>query len=222
MTFSSSYTTAHDLTLPAHRAIVLPVSSRPRHQVPFVARAGVATAATMALVLAAIRSANAGPPPDPPLALLGFVAVYGAPAMLGVVGLRRAAGSPFAAAALVAFGLAFTSFAGVTIPYLIPALLLGVAAARTGGWTIMRTFAVLAGTAMLVAAWFAVVTWREMSCYSTAQQSGCGQTMTTQGGLAALALTAAAIGLALATTRTSPRPIIPSDGAAAIPREPGE
>jgi hypothetical protein len=185
-----------------------------------VGRAGIATAATMVVVIAAIRSANAGPPPDPPLALLGFVAVYSAPALLGVVGLRRAAGSPFAAAALAAFGLAFTSFSAVTLPYLIPALLLGVAAARTGGWTIARTLATLAGTAMLVAAWFAVVTWREMTCFSTALGAGCGQTMTTQGGLGALALTAAAIGLALATTHTSPRPIIPSDGAAADPREP--
>jgi hypothetical protein len=175
----------------------------------------------MAVFIAAVRSANAGPPPDPPLALLGFVAVYGAPALLGIVGLRRDAGSPFAAAALAAFGLAFTSFTAVTLPYLVPALLLGVAAARTGGWTIARTLAALASTAMLVAAWFAVVTWREMTCFSTALRSGCGQTMTTQGGLVALALTAAAIGLVLATTRTSPRPIIGRDGAAANPREPG-
>ena len=174
MTLSSSYTAARDLTVPAGRAIVLPVSSR-HHAVPVVGRAGIATAATMVVVIAAIRSANAGPPPEPPLALLGFVAVYSAPALLGVVGLRRAAGPPFAAAALAAFGLAFTSFSAVTMPYLIPALLLGVAAARTGGWTIARTFAALASTAMLVAAWFAVVTWREMTCLSTALRSGCGQ-----------------------------------------------
>ncbi len=186
-----------------------------------MARAGVATAATMAVLIAAVRSANAGPPPDPPLALLGFVAVYGAPALLGVVGLRHAVGSPFAAASLVAFGLAFTSFSLVTMPYLIPALLLGAAAARTGHWTIIRTFAALASTAMLVAAWFALVTWHEVTCFSTARGgAGCGQTMTTQGGLGALALTAAAIGLALATTRATPRPIIGRDGAAADPREP--
>ena len=184
-------------------------------------RAGVATAATMAVLIAAVRSANAGPPPDPPLALLGFVAVYAAPALLGAVGLRRAAGAPYAAGALVAAGLAFTSFSLVTVPHLIPALLLGVAAARTGAWTIVRTFAALASTAMLIAAWLALVAWRETTCFSTALRSGCGETMTTQGGLGALALTAAAIGLALATTRTSPRPIIPGDGAAADPREPG-
>ncbi len=216
MTLSSSYTTARDLTLPAGDAIVLPVSSR-RYGVPGVARAGVATAATMAVFIAAVRSANAGPPPDPPLALLGFVAIYGAPALLGVVGLRRAAGPPFAAAALVAFGLAFTSFSLVTMPYLIPALLLGVAAARTSNWTIVRTFAALASTAMLVAAWSAVVLWREMTCFSTALRSGCGQTMTTQGGLVSLVLVGLALVLAMATTGP---PIIPSDGAAADPREP--
>src|SRR3972149_6230197 len=98
MTFASSYTTARDLTSSRRRAIMLLVGSR-NIQGKVVGRAGIVTAATMAVLIAAIRSANAGPPPDPPLALLGFAAIYLAPAALRFIRHPPGAGPAPAAAA---------------------------------------------------------------------------------------------------------------------------
>ena len=167
-----------------------------------VGRAGIATAATMAVLIAAIRSANAGPPPDPPLALLGFAAIYLAPAALGFIGHRRGDGPTLAAAAILCALASVTSFGGPTLPFLIPAALLAVAAVGRL-WRLRSVVGAAVAASLIVATWFAVV---EVP--------------------AGMALAPVLVGLALVLavaatmTRTSPPPIIPSDGAAADPREP--
>lgn len=188
-------------------------------------RAGLATAATIGLFIVGIRLVAAGPPPDPPLASLGFAAVYLSPVSLALIGHRRGHGPTLAAAALLCAVAAVTSFTGVTLPFLIPAALLAAAAARRP-WrpgAVLGVAGAAVAVSLVVAAWYAVVMLRAWQCVSAPAYEACGDDPTTTGGLIALGLVGAALALAfaVATAATRPaRPIIPGDGPASDAREP--
>ncbi|MFI5255344.1 MAG: hypothetical protein ACHQ15_07805 [Candidatus Limnocylindrales bacterium] len=189
------------------------------------ARAGIATAATMGLFIVALRLGDAGPPGDPPLAALAFAAVYLAPTALGAIGHRRGDGATLAAAALLCGLASVTAFSLVTVPFLIPAVLL-VAAAGRASWRRLGGLIAAAEALIVVAAFYAVVTLREWQCVSGPNYQACGDDPTTTGGLLALVLVGLALVIALVATRTarlSPaRPIIAGDGDPEDPRPPGQ
>jgi hypothetical protein len=166
-----------------------------------LARAGIATAATMGLLISAIRWANVEALPGPPITVLGFTAVYLAPAAFAYVGHRRGDGPTLAAAAILCALAAVTAFSGVTLPFILPAVLLASAAAgRPWQW---RSRVSAAGVVLLAgAAWFAVATIQDADSAPIA-----------------LVLVGVALGIALVMASTTP-PIIPNDGHPADARQP--
>lgn len=163
-------------------------------------RAGVATAATMGLVLTGIWL-SFDDAPEALLPIFGFAAVYLAPATLGLIGHRRHDGPTLMAAAILCLLASVTSFGGPTLPFVIPAVLLAGAAI---GRRWRRPSSIAAGIAgvLVVAAWFAAVRVDGWTA-------------------AAPLLVALALVTALAA-RGGPRPIIASDGDAEDPRPPGQ
>jgi 4-amino-4-deoxy-L-arabinose transferase-like glycosyltransferase len=156
----------------------------------------------MGLIIVAIRQTNAAPPPDPALLSVGFAAVYLAPAALAFIGHRRNDGPTLAAAAVLCGLASVTSFTGVTLPFLIPAVLLAAAAAGRP-WRSKSVLGAALAAASVAAAWFAVVMMREWQCVNGPGYEACGDDPTTTGGLIALAL----VGLALAATLTALRSV---------------
>jgi len=155
----------------------------------------------MGLFIVAVRLVAAGPPDDPPMALFGFAAVYLAPAALAVIGHRREAGPTLAAAALLCGLASVTSFALVTLPFLIPAALLAGAAARSTPWRNRSVLASALAAALVGGAWFAAVIPREWRCVSSPGYSACGDVTTTTGGAIALILVGVALVVAVAASR---------------------
>lgn len=153
----------------------------------------------LGLRLGAGSGAEPGPPVQPAVEL-AFLAIYGSPALLGGAGLIRADPGSLLAGGLVALPLACTSFALVTLPLVVPALLLFVAARdlRPARW---MGFQIPMLVAAPVAAWFALFASSSVVTYRFPGGSGEAQVPTLGGAALALALVALAVGLAFAWPR---------------------
>jgi hypothetical protein len=154
------------------------------------------------LRLGAVSGAEPGPPVQPAVEL-AFLAIYGSPALLGGAGLVRADPGSLLAGGLVALPLACTSFALVTLPMVVPALLLFVAARdlRPARWMGLQIPMLVAAT---VAAWFALFSSSTVVAYRFPGGSGSAQEPTVSGAALALALVALAVGLAFVWPRRRP------------------
>jgi hypothetical protein len=151
------------------------------------------------LRLGASSGAEPGPPVQPAVEL-AFLAIYGTPALLGAAGLLRADPGPLLAGGLVAFPLAMTSFALLTLPLVLPALLLILAARdlRPSRWAALEIPALAAAP---MAAWIALFASSTVVEYQFPGGSGSAQEPTVGGAAVALALMALAVVLALAWPR---------------------
>lgn len=164
--------------------------------------------------------------------------LFAAPAAVGELGRRAHRRSLLLAAGLALVPESFLSFAGVTLPFLLPAALFLVAAARLRGpgrSPRSGLAGIAAGaliTLLLVAAPVTVlIALTGSGCWSTATGEGCGTGLVTWPGLAAGAgCLVLAVGLAAAVAASGAsrgggageRPYTPDHGGAAEPTRLGE
>jgi hypothetical protein len=162
-------------------------------------------AAGIALAFAALLAAfMASQPNDPPNALIPRWVVIGGlfalPGTIGLIGALRKRRAVIVAAGLLCFGQAFLAFSLVTIPFLIPAVVL-LSLGAAGASPSVRGGAVGFGIVALgIAGWAGALGMTQEICWQSANGAGCssGQITVTGGAIAAGAWLAAVALAALA------------------------
>jgi hypothetical protein len=150
---------------------------------------GVATTALLALLLTAfllIATTSGGDVVPRPFVLL---ALYLAPAAIGWLGLRQGDPALLTAAGVILIPASFLSFTGVTLIFLIPAVLLLTGAqvarrrspGRGGASASLR--ATVAAILPLAAGWAVLFGFTEPRCFDTATGSGCSSSATSITGI---------------------------------------
>jgi hypothetical protein len=95
-------------------------------------RLGAATQLLFAAILGALAIANAQPSPEPVPRGLAVLIIYGVPGLIGYLGAVRGSAAPLVGAALVDIPGSVLSWSFVTLIFLVPAILMGAAAAGVG------------------------------------------------------------------------------------------
>jgi hypothetical protein len=166
--------------------VVMPIPSEPAAR---VRRLGLATAAVIVvygLVVAAIPFLQGEDFPAPPWALyrpLALAGLFAVPAVVAAIGAIRGVGQLLVAAGVLCFLQAFISFSGVTLGFVVPAIVLLALGATTGteGARPDRA-AALAGILVIVltiAAWVSLFAFTEPRCYVVTRGAD-GRVVTTE------------------------------------------
>jgi hypothetical protein len=180
-----------------------------------LARTGALSALLVGLYLGGLRLflANGQDYPDAAVTNLTFAALCLAPGVIATIGWRGGL-APLLAAAAIGCGL-IAVLSVAALPFVVPIIVLVAAAARSR-WSPPTTLGAAISTGLFAAAWFSLLLRPDERCVQTATSTTCGHLATTTDALLSLGLIAAAVVVAVATTRsvvaTSPRPIIASDG----------
>lgn len=146
------------------------VAQEPTASVPPLVPGWIAAGVTLAIALALtlFRATNDVQPGVDAVGLLGFFAAFAGPGLVAAVGLTRGRRGPLVAAAAVLVCLSPLSMGGVTLPLLIPAILLIYTAGRLPVSGLHRArsliFAVLT-FGLLAAAPIALFTTTEVVCW---------------------------------------------------------
>lgn len=184
--------------------LAIPVGLRlpPEHRA--LVAAGIALACAALLTAFMASQSN-----DPPNALIPRWIVIGGlfalPGTVGLIGALRTRRAVIVAAGLLCFGQAFLAFSLVTIPFLIPAVVL-LAAGVAGASPSIRGGAIGLGIVVLgIAGWAGALGMTQQICWQAGGVAGCssGQITAAGGALAAGAWLAA---VALAALAPGPPP----------------
>lgn len=181
---------------------LVPVARRavpdPRRLATIGGLLAIGYAAVVALLVG--REAAPDPPGVPPAWAMSF-ALLAMPGLVGLIAGRRGNGALVAVAGGTCLLQAFVSFAGVTIPFVVPAAVLLSAARASGG---VRARDIAAGAAVVgcwLGAWIARLTQVEERCWSSSGGTACSSGVPTMAGIAT---TVALLALALAIASLAP------------------